>query len=99
MARRNQFDPLAPVDQPRWLEVQTLWRAPVDIRELPPRSDLRTALLNRLEELQAAGWQAETEVGRYASVFVRRGGERLHVMVASVPPDAPLYGPAARVWS
>lgn len=93
-SRRSSYDPLATRDQPRWLVTLTMFREPLNTREIPPGADLRAVMHEARTAMLADGWQPESD-GYYGFFFARRGDERVEVGLQSIPPGVPAYGPSA----
>jgi hypothetical protein len=79
MARRSGFDPLKTSDERRWLARLDAHGDVIESEELPPRTNLRVALTERLLALREAGWTVEGV--SYSGTFVRKGDKRHRVAI------------------
>ena len=90
MPRRTLYDPLAPIPAVTWLVVQDSYRHTLEVRELPPRADLRAILMAARQARVNDGWEA-TELGRVDSAFFcSHGGVRLQVGIQRCDPAQPM---------
>jgi hypothetical protein len=84
--RRSIFDPLEPTKEPRWYAVRNMYGALLEVRWLPPGSDLKRAFVAAMLEWIDAGWQ----LGEFSSTagvfFCSKGSDRLQVDVTPTNP-------------
>jgi hypothetical protein len=95
MARRHVFDSLEPTKEPRWYEVRDMHNALLEVRLLPPGSDLKRAFVAAMLEWIDAGWK----LGEFSSTggvfFCTRGVERRAVTITPTNPgEVSTYGGA-----
>ncbi len=95
MARhRASFDPLMPVNEPRWVVVRRMDQAVMESTALPPRSDLKAAFVHALAAYADAGWTLERFSSDVACAFCHRTDERRIISVECFDPRKP--GPHRR---
>jgi hypothetical protein len=85
VARRTVFDPLEPTSEPRWYAVRDRLGGLLEVRPLPPGTNLKRAFVAAMLEWLDGGW----ELGEFSSTggtfFCTRGVERR--MVCITPSD------------
>lgn len=89
--RRSSPDPLATVNEPRWLVIQDRSSQPIRSIRLEPRTDLKAALAKARQHFIDSGWDVEP-LTRYQFVFARQGTERLCICINAVEPGTSLVG-------
>ena len=82
MNSREPPESVTRVEEPLWLVIQTTAGYMLECGELEPGTNLRAAILSRMEQLRGGGWVAESEIGKCPSLFIRRDNECLLLMVA-----------------
>jgi hypothetical protein len=83
---RASFDPLVPVNEPRWLVVRRMDQTPVESSCLPPLADLKAAFVHALAAYADAGWTLERFSSDVACAFCRRTDERRIISVECFDP-------------
>ena len=89
--RRSSPDPLATVNEPRWLVIQDKSSQPIKSIRLEPRTDLKAALAKARQHFIDTGWNVEPPT-RYSFVFARRGTEQWCISINAVEPGSSLVG-------
>jgi hypothetical protein len=90
MARhRASFDPLMPVNEPRWVVVRRMDQAPIECTLLPPLTDLKAAFVRALAAYADAGWTLERFSSDVACAFCHRTDERRIISVECGDPAKP----------
>lgn len=89
--RRSSPDPLATVNQVRWLVTRDTCSRPVEYTVLSPGSDLKAALANARQRLVSEGWTADS-MTRHSFVFCQKGNERVCVSVECFEPGTAPIG-------
>jgi hypothetical protein len=86
MGRRSVFDPLEHSQEPRWYAVRNMHNALLEVRPLPPGTNLKRAFVAAMLEWIDAGW----ELGEFSSVggtfFCTRHIERRMVCITPTNP-------------
>jgi hypothetical protein len=96
MRRRQLYDPLRPVAQTCWLVVRDKHRRAVEVREVPPATDLRATLNGVRDERIAAGWTCAPLGPSQGFMFCERAGERFQIAIERFHPDDPGPGHSDR---
>jgi hypothetical protein len=86
MARRHVFDPLEPTKEPRWLVVRNMHRAILEVRPLPPETDLRRTFILAMLEWTDAGFHI-AEFSSRTGVFFGTNPQGERHMVEITPLD------------
>lgn len=89
--RRSSPDPLATVNEPRWLVIQDRRSQPIRHIRLEPRADLKATLAKARQHFIDTGWDVDP-LTRYQFVFARRETERVCITIMAVEPGQPLVG-------
>lgn len=89
--RRNQHDPLQPVNELRWLVLRNQLSQIDWSQQLLPKADLKEALKAGRQRLIDEGCKME-EITWLAFVFGWRGAERICLHIEALAPDAPRIG-------
>lgn len=92
MSRRSTYDPLAPLDHTQWLVTSGLHRERLHVICVPYGADLRSAMIARLAELIAKGWEAEGDGLAHGFAFLSMPGARIQLSATAVDPGES-YGP------
>jgi hypothetical protein len=87
--QRASFDPLMPVNEPRWVVVRRMDQAVVESTWLPPRTDLKAAFVHALAAYADAGWTLERFSSDVACAFCHRTDERRIISVECFDPKKP----------
>jgi hypothetical protein len=92
--RRSSFDPLLPVNEPRWLCVRHMDQRLIDSQRLEPGADLKAAFVHALAAHADAGWTLERFSSDLACAFCRaarsgRGEERRLIAIECFDPSRP----------
>lgn len=86
---RASFDPLMPVNEPRWVVVRRMDQALVESTCLAPRTDLKAAFVHALAAYADAGWTLERFSSDVACAFCHRTDERRIISVECFDPRKP----------
>jgi hypothetical protein len=86
---RASFDPLMPVNEPRWVVVRRMDQALVESTCLAPRADLKAAFVHALAAYADAGWTLERFSSDVACAFCHRTDERRIISVECFDPRKP----------
>jgi len=89
--KRSTPDPLATVNQPRWLVIQNRCSEAIRSTRLEPGADLKKALADERARMIAEGWSVEP-MTRYSFLFATRDADRVCIVIQAVAPGAPLIG-------
>jgi hypothetical protein len=73
---RSSFDPLLPVDDPRWLCLRHLDNELIESNWIEPRVDLKAVFVRVLATRLDEGWTLERFSSDLGCAFCRRGSER-----------------------
>jgi hypothetical protein len=96
--RRSSFDPLLPVNEPRWLCVRHMDQRLIDSQRLDPGADLKAAFVRALASHADAGWTLERFSSDLACAFCRArtagarsgcGEERRLIAIECFDPSRP----------
>ena len=87
--RRSSFDPLLPVNEPRWLCVRRMDQGLIESQRLEPGADLKAAFVRALAAHADAGWMLERFSSDLACAFCRRGEERRLIAIECFDPRRP----------
>jgi hypothetical protein len=91
MARhRSSFDPLLPVDEPRWLCLRRLDNELIESSKFEPRVDLKAVFVRALATLLDEGWTLERFTSDLGCAFCWRGSERRLLVIECFDPTRPL---------
>jgi len=85
--RHSSFDPLLPVNEPRWLCVRHMDHRLIDSHRLEPGADLKAAFVHALASHADAGWTLERFSSDLACAFCRRGEERRLIVIECFDPS------------
>lgn len=86
---RASFDPMLPVNEPRWLVVRRMDQALVEATWLAPGADLKAAFVHALAAYADAGWTLERFSSDVACAFCHRTDERRIISVECFDPKKP----------
>jgi hypothetical protein len=86
---RASFDPLMPVNEPRWVVVRRMDQGLVESTCLAPRADLKAAFVHTLAAYADAGWTLERFSSDVACAFCHRTDERRIISVECFDPKKP----------
>ena len=92
MRRRTSHDPLKAVNRPTWLVIRNVHSEVVESTQLPPGTDLATALTDARQIRIANGWTTQHIPPHCAFFFCAKDGERLLVGIEVRPPTNPIEG-------
>jgi hypothetical protein len=92
VSRRSSFDPLLPVDEPRWLCMRRMDNELIESTLILARADLKAAFVRALASLVDAGWTLERFSSDLACAFCRRGEERRFLAIECYDPKQPRPG-------
>src|ERR1700677_2978567 len=87
---RASFDPLIPVNEPRWVVVRRMDQALVESTCLAPRTDLKSAFVHALAAYADAGWTLERFSSDVACAFCHRTDERRIISIECFDPKKPM---------
>jgi hypothetical protein len=87
--RRSSFDPLLPVNEPRWLCVRHMDHSLIECQRLEPGVDLKAAFVHALAAHAAAGWTLERFSSDLACAFCRRAQARRLIVIECIDPSRP----------
>jgi hypothetical protein len=93
MPRRYRPDPLATVNEPRWLVTHTMQHTVLSCQEIAAGADLHAVMREALATTAADGWRPESD-SDWGFFFARRGANRIEVGLQYAPPGAPTYWPS-----
>jgi hypothetical protein len=86
--KRRNSNPLATVNEPRWLKTFDRCRTELTVRRIEPLTDLTQLMRDEAAAWAAAGWTVEGDA-RWGGFFVNRNGERIEVLLTPVEHPAP----------
>jgi hypothetical protein len=86
---RASFDPMLPVNEPRWLVVRRMDQGLVESTWLAPGADLKAAFVHALAAYADAGWTLERFSSDVACAFCHRTDERRIISVECFDPKKP----------
>ena len=86
--RRSRFDPLKPIDQPRWLTIRDAFGRLLEQRCLERGTDLKAIMVKTLADHADAGWTLESYSSELASSFCHRGDERRQITIEHADPKS-----------
>jgi hypothetical protein len=86
---RSSFDPLLPVDEPRWLCLRRFDNELIESNLIEPRVDLKAVFARALASLADAGWTLERFSTDLACAFCRRETERRVLVIECFDPKRP----------
>ena len=92
---RSSFDPLLPVNEPRWLCTRRMDQSLIESRRLEPGADLKATFVHALAAHVDAGWTLERFSSDLGCAFCHRQAERLIVAIECYDPTKPTPD---RVW-
>jgi len=87
--QRASFDPLIPVNEPRWLVVRRMDQGLVESTCLVARTDLKSAFVHALAAYADAGWTLERFSSDVACAFFHRTDERRIISIECFDPQKP----------